>query len=138
MLGATAPTGLPRINEIAINGRAVLFTLVISLFVSLLFGCVPAFKYAVVPQLTALRESGRSMSENRHRHRARSALVVFQVALALVLLVSAGLMIRTFRALIEVDPGFVMPSEIQAFHVDIPYTQVKESERVMRIEEDSA
>jgi predicted permease len=136
VLVATAPTGLPRINEIAINGPAVLFTLVISLFVSLLFGCVPAFKYAGVPQLTALRESGRSMSESRHRHRARSALVVFQVALALVLLVSAGLMIRTFRALIEVDPGFVMPSDIQTFRVDIPYTQVKEPERVVRIEEE--
>ena len=136
VLVATAPAGLPRINEIAINGPAVLFTLVLSLFVSLLFGCVPAFKYAAVPQLTALRESGRSMSESRHRHRARSALVVSQVALALVLLVSAGLMIRTFRALIEVDPGFVMPSDIQTFRVDIPYTQVKEPERVMRIEEE--
>jgi predicted permease len=136
VLVATAPTGLPRINEIAINGSAVLFTLVLSLFVSLLFGCVPAFKYAAAPQLTALRESGRSMSDSRHRHRARSALVVSQVALALVLLVSAGLMIRTFRALIEVDPGFVMPSEIQTFRVDIPYTQVKEPERVMRIEEE--
>src|SRR5205807_7494828 len=123
-------------NEIAINGPAVLFTLVLSLFVSLLFGCVPAFKYAAVPQLTALRESGRSMSESRHRHRARSALVVSQVALALVLLVSAGLMIRTFRALIEVDPGFVMPSDIQTFRVDIPYTQVQEPERVMRIEDE--
>ena len=136
VLVATAPTGLPRINEIAINGPAVFFTLVISLFVSLLFGCVPAFTYAGVPQLTALRESGRSMSESRHRHRARSALVVFQVALALVLLVSAGLMIRTFRALIEVDPGFFMPSEIQTFRVDIPDKQVKEPERVVRIEEE--
>jgi predicted permease len=136
VLVATAPTGLPRINEIAINGPAVLFTLVISLFVSLLFGCVPAFKYAGVPQLTALRESRRFMSDSRHRHRARNALVVFQVALALVLLVSAGLMIRTFRALIEVDPGFVMPSEIQTFRVDIPYAQVKEPERVARIEEE--
>jgi predicted permease len=136
VLVATTPTGLPRINEIAINGPAVLFTLVISLFVSLLFGCVPAFKYAGAPQLTALRESGRSMSESRRRHGARSALVVSQVALALVLLVSAGLMIRTFRALIEVDPGFVMPSDIQTFRVDIPYTQVQEPERVMRIEEE--
>jgi predicted permease len=136
VLVATAPTGLPRINEIAINGPAVLFTLVISLFVSLLFGCVPVFKYAGVPQLTALRESGRSMSDSRHRHRARNALVVFQVALALVLLVSAGLMIRTFRALIQVDPGFVMPSEIQTFRVDIPYAQVKGPERVARIEEE--
>jgi predicted permease len=136
VLVATAPTGLPRINEIAINGPAVLFTLVISLFAGLLFGCMLAFKHAAVPRLTALRESVRSMSESRHRHRARSVLVVSQVALALVLLVSAGLMIRTFRALIQVDPGFVMPSEIQTFHVDIPYTQVKEPERVVRIEEE--
>ena len=136
VLVATAPTGLPRINEIAINGPAVLFTLVLSLFVSLLFGCVPVFKYAGAPQLTALRESGRSMSENRQRHRARNALVVFQIALALVLLVSAGLMIRTFRALIQVNPGFVEPSEIQTFRVDIPDTQVKEPERVVRIEEE--
>src|SRR5258708_1321591 len=136
VLVATAPTGLPRINEIAIHGPAVLFTLVISLLVSLLFGGVPAFKYAAVPQFTALRERGRSMIESRHRHRARTALVVFQVALALVLLVSAGLMIRTFRALIDVDPGFVMPSDIQTFRVDIPYTQVKEPERVVRIEEE--
>jgi predicted permease len=136
VLVATAPTGLPRINEIAINGPAVLFTLVISLFAGLLFGCVLAFKHAAVPRLSALRESVRSMSESRHRHRARSVLVVSQVALALVLLVSAGLMIRTFRALIQVDPGFVMPSEIQTFHVDIPYTQVKEPQRVVRIEEE--
>ena len=136
VLVATAPTGLPRINEIAINGRTVLFTLVISLFAGLLFGCVLAFKHAGAPQLTGLGESGRSMSESRHRHRARSALVVSQVALALVLLVSAGLMIRTFRALIQVDPGFVMPSQIQTFRVDIPDTQVKEPERVVRIEEE--
>jgi len=136
VLVATAPSGLPRINEIAINGRAVLFTLVIALFASLLFGCVLAFKYAAGPQLTALRESGRSMSEGAQRHRTRSALVVFQVALALVLLVSAGLMIRTFRTLIQVNPGFVMPSEIQTFRIAIPYTQVKEPERVGRIEEE--
>lgn len=59
------------------------------------------------------------MSESRHRHWARSALVVFQVAPTLVVVVSAGLMIRAFRALIEVDPRFVMPSEIQAFRVDM-------------------
>jgi len=136
VLVAMAPTGLPRISEIAINGRAILFTLVISLFASLLFGCVLAFKYAAAPQLTTLRESGRSTSEGRRGHRARNALVVFQVAMALVLLVSAGLMIRTFRALIQVNPGFVTPSEIQTFRVDIPHARLKEPERVMRLEEE--
>jgi FtsX-like permease family protein len=122
VLVTLAPTGLPRINEIAINGPAVLFTLVLSMFVSLVFGCVPIFKYAGARELTALRESGRSMSESRKRHRARGMLVVVQVALALVLLVSSALMIRTFRALTKVDPGFTTPSEIQTFRVDIPDT----------------
>src|SRR5262249_11934721 len=81
-------------------------------------------------------EGGRSMSESRERQRARSALVIAQVALALVLLISSGLMIRTFRALTRVDPGFVAPSEVQTFRVDIPETQVKEPERVVRIQEE--
>jgi predicted permease len=136
VLVTLAPTGLPRINEIAINGPAVLFTLVLSMFVSLVFGCVPIFKYAGARELTALRESGRSMSESRKRHRARGMLVVVQVALALVLLVSSALMIRTFRALTKVDPGFTTPSEIQTFRVDIPDTHVKEPERVVRVEEE--
>ena len=83
-----------------------------------------------------LREGGRSMSESRERHRSRSMLVVVQVALALVLLISSGLMIRTFRALTRVNPGFVGPSELQTFHVDIPEMQVKDPEQVVRIEEE--
>ncbi len=136
VLVAMAPTGLPRLNEIGVDGSVVLFTLAVSLAASLLFGCVPVFKYAGAGLGTGLRESGRSMSESRERHRSRGVLVIVQVALALVLLVSSGLMIRTFRALTRVDPGFIAPSEVQTFRVAIPDTQVKDPERVLRIQEE--
>ena len=135
-LVALAPAGLPRLDEIGVDGTVVLFTLALSLVASLLFGSIPVWKYAGARLGTGLRESGRSVSESRQRHRSRNVLVVVQVALALVLLISSGLMIRTFRALTGVDPGFVAPSELQTFRIDIPDTQVKDPERVVRIQEE--
>ena len=131
-----APQGLPRLNEIGIDGSVVLFTFAVSVAASLLFGSVPVFKYARVDIETRLREGGRSMSESRERHRSRGLLVIVQVALALVVLVSSGLLLRTFRALTRIDPGFVAPSQVQTFRVDFPDTQVKDSERVLGIEEE--
>jgi predicted permease len=131
-----APTDLPRLNEIGVDGTAVLFTLAVSLFVTLLIGLIPMLRYTGGSLGIGLRESGRSMSESRQWHRSRSVLVTVQVALALVLLVSAGLMIRTFRALTRVDPGFIAPSGIQTFRIDIPETQVKDPVRVVRIEQE--
>ena len=135
-LVALAPTGLPRLNDIGIDSNVVLFTLALSLAASLLFGSIPVWKYAGARLGTGLRESGRSLSASRARHRSRSVLVVGQVALALVLLISSGLMIRTFRALTRVDPGFVAPAELQTFRIDIPDTQVKDPERVVRLQEE--
>jgi putative ABC transport system permease protein len=135
ILVAMAPTGLPRLHEIGTDGTVVLFTLAVSLVASLFFGSIPVLRYAGAGLGTGLREGGRSMSESRERHRARGVLVVVQVALALVLLISSGLMIRTFRALTQVNPGFLAPLELQTFAVNIPETQVKEEERVMRLEE---
>jgi putative ABC transport system permease protein len=130
-LVAMAPTGLPRLNEIGVDLTVVLFTFVVSLAASLLFGSVPVLKYAGASLAGRLREGGRSMSEGRERQRARGALVIVQVALALVLLISSGLMIRTFRALTKVDPGFVAPAGLQTFRVGIPETEVKEPEQVV-------
>jgi predicted permease len=135
-LVALAPAGLPRLDEIGVDGTVVLFTLALSLVASLLFGSIPVWKYAGVRLGTGLRESGRSMSEGRQRHRSRSALVVVQVALALVLLISSGLMIRTFHALTGVNAGFTAPAEIQTFRVDIPETQVNDPERVVHLQEE--
>jgi putative ABC transport system permease protein len=130
-----APQGLPRLNEIGLDGNVVLFTLGVSLAASLLFGSVPVFKYAGASGI-GLREGGRSMSDSRERQRSRSVLVVVQVALALALLVSSGLMIRTFRALTKVTPGFVAPAEVQTFGVALSEAQVKDPEHVMRLEEE--
>jgi hypothetical protein len=80
-----------------------------------------------------LRGGGRTSSASRERHRARSTLVVVQVALALVLLVSSGLMIRTFLALRHVDPGFVKPEDLLTLSLSIPGAQVKEPEAVVRM-----
>jgi putative ABC transport system permease protein len=132
---AIAPAGIPRIQEIGIDGSVLLFTLGLSALASLLFGSIPVFKYAGSQLSTGIREGGRSLSQSREQHRARSVLVVVQVALALVLLICSGLMIRTFRALTKVHPGFARPAELQTFRISIPETQVKEPERVVRLEE---
>ncbi len=136
VLVATAPAGLPRISEVGVNGPVLLFTLLVSLLASLLFGCVPILKYAGSRLTTGIREGGRGLSQSKEQHRARNTLVVVQVALALVLLICSGLMIRTFRALTKVNPGFAGPAELQSFRVTIPDTHVKEPERIIRMEEE--
>lgn len=136
VLLAMAPAGLPRLNDIGIDGAAVVFALAASLAATLLIGSMPVLKHAGAGLGSGLREGGRSMSESRKRHRSRNVLVIVQVALALVLLVSSGLMIRTFRALTRVAPGFVAPSQVQTFRVDIPETQVKDPVRVVQIEQE--
>ena len=135
VLVALAPDGLPRINEITINGPVLLFTLFVSLFSSVLFGCIPVLKYAGVRLNTGIREGGRALSQSKEQHRARGVLVVVQVSLALVLLICSGLMIRTFRALTKVDPGFSRPAELQTFRISILDTQVPDREQVVRMNE---
>jgi predicted permease len=135
-LMAMAPAGLPRLNEIGIDTTVLLFTFAVSLLAGLLFGCIPVFKYAGARLGTGLREGGRTLSQSRERHRARSTLVVVQVALALVLLVSSGLMIRTFRAMIRVQPGFVHPAEVQTLRISIPEAEVKDQEQVFRMQQE--
>lgn len=136
VLIAMAPAGLPRLAEVGIDTRVLLFTLGVAVVASLLFGSVPVFKYAGVGLGTGLREGGRTLSESRERHRARSTLVVVQVALALVLLISSGLMIRTFRALTHVQPGFHHPNEVQTFWLSIPEAEVAAPEQVVRMQEE--
>jgi predicted permease len=133
---AMAPQGLPRLHEIGVDGSVVLFTIAVSLAASLLFGSLPVFKYAGGNLGIGLRAGERSTSESRERRRSRGVLVIVQVALALVLLVSSGLMIRTFRALTRVNPGFVAPSEVQTFGIGIRSDQAPDAERVVDIEEE--
>ena len=137
VLVAMAPTGIPRIHEIGIDVPVLLFTLAIALFSSVLFGSIPIFKYSGTRLNTGLREGGRALSASRGQHRARNILVVVQVALALVLLICSGLMIRTFRALTHVPPGFTGPDVVQSFRFYVPETDIPdtERERLVRMEE---
>jgi predicted permease len=138
VLVAVAPTGLPRIHEIGIDLPVLLFALALALFTSLLIGLIPVIKYAGARANSGLREGGRALSQSRKRHRARKTLVVVQVALALVLLIGSGLMIRTFRALMQVSPGFSAPDAVQRFRFFIPETQIPDSEpeRAVRMDEE--
>jgi predicted permease len=136
LLVTMAPSGLPRLAEIGIDGRVLLFTLGVAVLVSLLFGSVPVARYAGERIGTRLREGGRTPSQSRQQHRARNALVTVQVALAFVLLVCSGLMIRTFLALAHVDPGFIGPDRIQTFSVYISGTDQPDPAGVLRIERD--
>ena len=133
LLVAIGPTNLPRLDEITIDPPVLLFTAAISLLAGLLFGLIPAFKYAGPQIETALRRGGRSSSGDRERHRARGTLVVVQVSLALVLLISSGLMIRTVRAMNQVQPGFTQPAEILTLRISVPESQAPKPEQVVRM-----
>ncbi|HTT25079.1 MAG TPA: ABC transporter permease [Candidatus Sulfotelmatobacter sp.] len=132
LLLAIGPSNLPRLNEIAIDAQTLAFTLVLSAGSGLLFGLIPALKYAGARSAAALQSAGRTISVSRERHRARNLLVVGQVAMALVLLMSTGLMIRTFDALRKVDPGFADPQHLQMMRISIPESLIAEPEQVMR------
>ena len=132
LLVAMSPANLPRLEEISIDPLVLVFTVMISLLAGLLFGLIPVFKYAGPRLGTALRQGGRGASEGRERHRARSVLVVVQVSLAIVLLISSGLMIRTVRALNRVRPGFTEPRQILTLHVSIPDALVPKPEAAVR------
>ncbi len=138
VLVALAPTGLPRIHEIGIDIPVLLFTLGLALFTSLMIGTIPIIKFAGARSANGLREGGRALSQSRERHSTRKALVIVQVALALVLLICSGLMIRTFGALMHVSPGFVAPNAVQTFRFYIPETQIPDTqaERLVRMQQD--
>ncbi len=134
LLLALAPSSIPRLNEISIDAPVLLFTLMVSLFAGLLFGLIPVIKYGSPRVAHALRAGGRTLSQSKERHRTRNTLVVVEVALALVLLVSSGLMIRTFEALRHVQPGFTKPEEVQTLRLTIPDTQVPDQLQAIRME----
>jgi putative ABC transport system permease protein len=112
------PTTLPRLEEVRLDGVTVLFTLVVSVLATLTFAAVPLL-YGT-PVASSLHE-GRANTATRSRHRARQMLMGGQVALALVLLVSSGLMVRSFQKLRAVDPGFDASSGL-TFMVGLPDT----------------
>ena len=115
------PENLPRLHEVALGAGAVGWTALLALLASLLFGAIPLLRRsdALAP---TLREGGRGSTAGRARFRARNALMAAQVALALVLLVGSGLMVRSFMRLRAVDPGFD-PHRVLTFNVALNATE---------------
>ncbi len=114
---AALPSGLPRAEEVGLDARVLFFTLAISLLTGALAGLAPALKTSQWRLSETLKEGGRGMSGGRRR--AQGVLVAVEVALALVLLIGAGLMIRSLRALWNVDPGF-RPENVLTFGLGFP------------------
>jgi predicted permease len=114
---ALLPAELPRAAEIRLDAHVLIFTAVISLLAGILFGLAPALKTSHLRLHETLKESGRGSSGARHR--AQGVFVVLEMAMALVLLVGAGLMIRSLAALWNVDPGF-RPDNVLTFNLSLP------------------
>jgi predicted permease len=111
------PGALPRASEISLDARVLLFTVALSLFAAIVFGLAPALKSSRVNLQEILKESGRGFSSARHR--LQGMLVAAEIALALLLLIGAGLMLRSLSALWRVNPGF-NPSHAITFSLSMP------------------
>lgn len=116
------PQGIPRLEEIGIDGTVVLFTALLAVLSGLLIGALAAFRYGSPDLVPALKEGGRGGTVGKARHLARQVLVVVQVSMALVLLVGAGLMIRSFWRLASVDPG-IDPKGVLTVNLSLPETE---------------
>lgn len=103
---AAAPRDLPRAELVAVDGRVLAFALVVSLATGVLFGLIPALHSSRPDLAGSLKERNRGGTTTRRQQRLRAGFVVSQLAISLVLLISAGLMVRTFAGLTRVDPGF--------------------------------
>ncbi len=128
LLTALNQTNIPRVEEIGLDARVLAFTLGISLLTGILFGVAPALHFSRGDLHGTLKEGGRSGSSDARR-RVRSALVVAEMALALVLLTGAGLMIKSFLRLQQINPGF-RPQNLLAMQLALPGYKYREPEQI--------
>jgi len=120
LLVAYGPATLPRLNEVRIDGVVLAFSIALSLLSAATFGLIPLMRLA--PVATTLQEQGRGQTATRGSHRARQLLMGAQVALALILLIASGLMLRSFQKLRAIDPGFD-PSSTLTFTIGLPQSK---------------
>jgi putative ABC transport system permease protein len=130
LLLTLAPSDLPRMDNVSVDGRALAFTAAITFLTGIIFGLLPALQ-ASKPNLNeAMKDAARGSSEGRGRKLVRNTLVVLEVASALVLLIGAGLMIKSFYKLQEVDPGFE-PNNALTASIELPTQRYpKETQQV--------
>ncbi|HEX3126418.1 MAG TPA: ABC transporter permease [Thermoanaerobaculia bacterium] len=129
---ALQPQGIPRLEEIGIDATVVTFTALVSILSGLLIGGFAALRYGSPDLVPALKEGGRGGTAGKARHLARQVLVVFQVALALVLLVGAGLMLRSFWRLTSVDPG-IDPKGVLTVNLSLPDSEYASSTKTAQL-----
>ncbi|HKQ53228.1 MAG TPA: ABC transporter permease [Pyrinomonadaceae bacterium] len=131
LLSAFVPADIPRVGETRLDLTVLSFTLGATLLTGLIFGLAPALSAAKLDLNEALKEGGRSTSEGRGRHRMRSLLIVSEVALSLVLLVGAGLLIKSFIRLRNVNPGFD-PRGVLTASLSLSSAKYEEDEQLTR------
>jgi predicted permease len=119
---ALSPAGMPRLSEVGLDARVLVFTLVVSLLSGLIFGILPAVTASRVDLNEELKSGGRGGNDGTARNRVRSFLVVAEIAISLVLLLSAGLLIKSFSRLQEVRPGFESEN-LLAVRLSLPRTR---------------
>lgn len=138
LLVAIGPAGLPRLSEISLNTRALGFTFLLSVFSGLLLGAIPALKMLRTTCSMSLSGSTRTASESRGHRRTRNVLVMAQVAIALVLMVAAVLMVRSFASLRSVTPGFSDAEHVEAVTIAIPRLIASDPRAVVQMQRDIA
>jgi putative ABC transport system permease protein len=134
LLTALKPANLPRLSSIGIDGWVLAFTLGVSILTGIVFGLVPALSASKLDVNEALKEGGRASGGGIGRHRVRSFLVVSEIALALVLLIGAGLLIKSIWRLRTIDPGF-NPENLLTMRIELPESRYKEIPKQIQFRE---
>jgi putative ABC transport system permease protein len=135
LVATFASTRLPRVEDVAIDSTVMLFACALTLTAGLLLGLIPVVRYRGSRLGAVAHATGRTLSASGERLQARDVLITAQVALALVLLIGGGLMLRTFQRLTDVDLGFTQPDQIQTVRIEIPRVTASEPEAVVRLQQ---
>ena len=128
------PLNIPRIQDASIDGGVLLFVLVVCLITGLLFGLLPAWRMSQSRPAMAMREGSRSVAGGRGQHRVHNGLVIAQTAIGLVLLVSSGLLIRSFARILNVDPGFD-PKHVLTARIRVSVNRLNRDQRFQFFEQ---
>jgi putative ABC transport system permease protein len=128
-LTSALPPDTPRLKEIGLDSRVLGFTVLVSVLTGLIFGLAPALRASAVNLTESLKEGGRGSTEGFRSNRVRSLLVVSEIALSLVILVSAALLVRSYQHLQDVDPGF-NPSNMLTLQLSLPITKYNDTAKL--------
>jgi putative ABC transport system permease protein len=134
LLLSLVPEGVPLPRDIPIGGSVIVFVLAASFLTTVLFGLVPAFQVSAMALHGPLQEGDRSGTPGRLRHRLQGFFVTVEFALALVLLIGSGLLIRSFAKLLETDPGF-RPDHVLTLNIPIPSERYTHAPKVRQFYE---